>query len=175
MRQVEAARLPGPSGKGAESAASSDTVFPIKERVKKLAEAKEIPEMVCPKCGKTYKRENAYEKHVASCKGKAKATIDARSTPKVKKTPEELAEARRAYVKVWVKGFTTTTVRLKNDSDEEEFLLEAEEEIKNDFPNAGRATVFKLLLCNAMGNEDIDISELANQYLAEDEEEAEDE
>lgn len=126
--------------------------------------------MVCPKCGKTYKRAGAFEKHVASCEGTA--TVDARKEPRVKMTEEEKAIKRKEYLETWLAKQVTTTIRIDESSDEAQWIEAAVEELQNDYESAGRATVLRLLIFDAIAR-DVDISELGAQYLAEEEQDEE--
>lgn len=94
----------------------------------------------CPKCGKPYKSQAAYDFHVKSCKG-PKVKVE-----RVPMTDEERKAKRKEYVQRWVDKNTTIQVRLLKGSEELDFVNDRVAELQKDNDKAGMATYFSGLL-----------------------------
>ena len=101
----------------------------------------------CPKCGKPYKSQAAYDHHIKSCKG-AKVKVE-----RVPMTDEERATKRKLYVQRWVDKNECIQIRLLKGSDELAFVNARVEEMRAKNPEAkkiGWATYFASLLTQDM-------------------------
>lgn len=101
----------------------------------------------CPKCGKPYKSQAAYDKHIKSCKG-AKVKVE-----RVPMTDDERAAKRKQYVQAWVDKNVTIQIRLLKGSDEMDFVDARVAELREQNPEAkkiGWATYFGNLLAADM-------------------------
>ena len=97
----------------------------------------------CPECGKTYKRQTAYDKHVKSCTG---PVVKAERVPM---TDEEKAAKRKEYVQRWVDKNITVQIRLLKGSDDLAFVEAQVEKLQETDEKAGMATYLKQLLVTA--------------------------